>query len=223
MVRRNIQGFAGSTIKLGGKHGTKLISTGRKSTKVIATQALAVARQANKKELKYHQVQAGATLMQSAGVVFLSQITSLDAGTGINQRIGNAVEPTSLIFRLSTLYNPLAASGNQLYRIIVYQSLLTGTAPSVLDYLNTANFYSFKSIDNRFNSVTLMDKTYRVSNDNPQNNHNFKIKIPKNIYYPSASSTPEKNACTVIVISNEPVGLASPFIEGQARFYYKDM
>lgn len=222
MVRRNVQGFNGTTIKLGGKHGTKVISTGRKSTKVIASQALAVARQANKRELKYHRVSQGLTLMSPSGAFLMSQITSLNGGSGVNQRIGNAVEPTSLSFKLTTLYNPLAANGNQCYRVIVYQSLLSGTAPSVLDYLQTADFYSFKSIDNRFNSITLMDKTFRVSQDNPQNNHNFKLKIPKNIYYPTATSTPEKNACSIIVISNEPILLASPWIRGQARFYYKD-
>lgn len=187
-----------------------------------ATKALVIAKKANKKELKYHDVSSGATLMVPTGAGFLTAITSLAQGTGTNQRIGNAVEPKSISLRLSALYNPLATTSGQLYRIIIFQYLLNGTAPNIQEYLQSANFYSMKSIDNRFNTKTLLDKVYSVTSEMPQRAHNIRLKIPKNIYYPNATVTPEKNAVCIFVISNEPTAVNSPFIEGQGRFFFTE-
>lgn len=194
----------------------------KKTVEAKADQALVIAKKANKKELKYHDVSTGATLMIPTGAGFLTAITSLAQGSGSNQRIGNAIEAKSIHLRLSSLYNPLATASSQLYRIIVFQNLLTGTAANILEYLQSASFYSMKSIDNRFNTKTMFDKTYSVSNDNAQRNHNIRLKIPKNIYYPNATSTPEKNAVCIFVISNETTAVNAPFLEGQGRFFFTE-
>lgn len=195
------------------------------SASAKASKALALAKKAQastRQELKYHEVSSGATLMGPAGVVFLGQVTSLSGGTGSNQRIGNAVKPKSIVLRLNTLYNPLAETGGQLYRIIVFQNLLTGSPAAVTEYLNTARYDSFKSIDNRFNTKTLYDQTFSVTQDNPQRNHLIKLKVPKPIYYPGATTTPEKNGVYIICISNEVTLLNSPFIQGRARFFFTE-
>lgn len=174
-------------------------------------------------ELHYHDVTSGAVLMGPAGATFMSTITTIAQGTGTNQRVGNVVRPKGIHLRLSSLYNPLATTGNQLYRIIAFQYLLSGGIGGVTEYLQTASFYSQKSIDNRFNSKTLYDKTFEVSNDHPQRNHFIKLKVPKPIYYPNApGTTPEKNGVAIIVISNEPTLLNSPSIEGTGRYYFTE-
>lgn len=194
----------------------------RTGTAAVAQQALTLAKKANKQELKYHEVSQGASLIGPSGLIFMNAITSLSAGTGSNQRIGNAVNPKSVKLRLSALYNPLAASAGQLYRIIIFQNLLSGSPAAVTDYLLTANFYAMKSIDNRFNTRTLYDKVFSVTNDSPQRSHLISVKIPKPIYYPGATTTPEKNGVFIIAISNEVTLLNAPTLEGTGRFFFTE-
>lgn len=192
------------------------------SAKAVANKALAVARAASKHELKYHNDSQTAHLMGPAGSFFITGNSTIIPGGAFNQRVGNSIEPTTLSLRLSTLYNPLASAASQMYRIIVYQSKVSGLAGAVVDYLQSANFYSMKSVNNRFNNLTLYDKVHMVSADNPQKSHILSIKIPKPIHYPVASGAPEMGAICILVISNEVLLANSPSIEGESRLFFHD-
>lgn len=191
------------------------------TTSEVASRALAIAKKANKTELKYLDTSETATLMIPAGVFFNTDVAGVNAGNGINQRIGKAIKPTHLHMRLTSLYNPLATTGSQCYRIIVYQNLLSGLGSGPTAYLESANFLSMKSVNKRYLSRTIYDKSFTVSNDNPQRIHDLRLKIPLSIYYGS-SNIPEKNAIKILVISNEVTSANSPWLEGHMRLFYTD-
>ena len=197
-----------------------------KTGQSTAQKALALAKKANKTELKYLDTDENPLLVPNvhpAGNYLWSTCNELLQGTANNRRVGNVVTGTSIQIKARGAYNPLALSGGQLYRIIVYQNLNSGINSATTDYLQSTSFYSHKSIDNRFNSVTLYDKVFQVTLDRPQQMHNISLKLKKPmISYGNSSAAPEKNNVQVLVITNEPTQLNSPFIQGQLRFYFTD-
>lgn len=196
-----------------------------KSAKAVATKALKIAKRAeSRNEKKYFDQSTALTLMGPAGsLTFLQGISDISLGPAINQRIGNVVHPTSLHLRLTSTYNPLATSSTQAYRIIVFRNKGKGRIANVNDYLQANNYYSFKSIENRYDTTTLYDKSFTVTNDNAQRIHNLVIPLKgMPIYLPNATGVPEKNGIYFLIISNEPVLLESPFLEGHGRLYYKE-
>lgn len=193
--------------------------------KSTAQKALTLAKKANRTELKYLDTDESPLVPNTppTGQYLWTTCTSMLQGTANNRRVGNLIHGTSLQIKASALYNPLASSAGQLYRLIVFQNLNSGVLSATSDYLQSPNFYSHKSIDNRFNTVTLFDKVFEVTAERPQRMHNITIKLKKPmISYGNSVSAPEKNNIQILAISNEPVGLQAPEISGQVRFFFTD-
>lgn len=195
------------------------------SAKATAQKALKVAKSANAHELKYLDTdQSSLTgIVGPAGTYLWTSCTELLQGTANNRRVGNTVIGTSFDLRCQIEYNPLSAFSNQLVRIIIFQNLNSGVSSATTDYLQSVNFNSHKSIDNRFNTVTLHDQVYEVSADHNMRLIEIRKKLKKKLLtYGNAAAAPEKHNISVLAISSEPVSLQGPILFGQMRLFFHD-
>lgn len=199
----------------------KTSGTYSKSASAKANQALKLAKQANKTELKYRDTSVtSAQSITDTGVYFSTTNHNLSLGTGISDRIGNTVMAKSVHFR-TTFTKHASATASQV-RIIIYKNLNEGVSSTPTDYLETADIMSQKSINHRFDTKTLYDKTFILDTDNPKKIWNYKLKLNWPIHYSITGNTPDKGSFGILYISDEPTNYPTASAGSTSRFFFTD-
>lgn len=189
----------------------------RNTTAAKANAALRIAKKANQKENKYHTTIINPTSVPHTGLI-PPEFCSVAPGDTVNNREGNIIQGSSIKFRGALTKNPSATATR--VRMIVFQYLEPGGLSGATDYLASATINSFKSSNRRFNSRTLMDRTFVLDEADPMKPLNFTIRTPFKIFYQTSGNTPNKNGVYCILISNESVN--QPEVNWQARFQFKE-
>lgn len=192
---------------------------GKRRATSTADKAYALAKKANRKELKYLSFSNASVVslpIPSTGNIY--EQTNVAGGTDNNDRIGNVIQATSIKMK-ATLTKHASASSSMLRVMFVKynQDALT----SVTDVLQTASYLSQKSIEHRYDSKVLFDRTYNVDTDNPKKSFNINLKTKFPIYFGgNLSSDLERNGIFMIVISDEPTN--TPTLSWTSTFYFHE-
>lgn len=184
----------------------------------MANKVARLERQVRKErpELKYKDGVFGLTSVTNAGITWYNY-PLISTGATIEQRIGNVIRPTSLKLKY-TLNKDASATASQVRMIVLQQKNdYTGV---ITDYLESADVNSQKSKDHRFDSVTLLDKTFILDSDKPKRFIDMTIKVPLPMYYDTSGTTPDKNRLVLYFISDESVNY--PTCVGNQRLYYHE-
>jgi len=196
------------------------MARGKKKSRSTSTakKALALAKKANRKELKYLDGVIGITSDQilNTGVTWFN-FPLIATGSTVNNRIGNVIHPTSLKLKY-TMEKHASATATQVRLILLQQK--NDYTGSITDYLQTADINSQKSVDHRYDSKTLLDKSFILDAERPKRFINMSIKVPLSMYYDASSSTPDKNRLVLYLISDE--GTNYPTIVGNQRLYFTE-
>lgn len=187
------------------------------STASKANRALYLAKKAIHQETKFIDTVYAPTLVPNSGLLMTSPC-AVSAGVNYNNRIGNVIQATSLHLRGVIQMNGTAVATR--VRVIIFRNNLSGNPGAVIDYLNTNDINSMKSTDNRYNTQTLMDRTYLVDLENIKKPLNIKLKLNKPIYYGQTGSVPEKFGVFLMAISDEPTN--TPTISWTSRLFFKE-
>lgn len=158
------------------------------------------------------------------------EVALVTPGVGIDQRVGNSINPTSIKCRMDITASGTAIAANKL-RVIAF--IWKGSNnPSFADIVDGSTgadmINSFKPNDARFSSKFLFDRTYSLNPLYPSKYVKFSCKIPKRyaISYSNNPSVPfQANGVYVFYvyeqISGEPItsvwNTSSDF-----RLFYKD-
>lgn len=198
----------------------------RKTADTKATQALRLARQANKTELKYADYALSAGTPGSYTITDLGSVATnpsqgLNAGPDYNQRIGNSVMAKSMHFRTSITKHSSASA--QQVRIIIFRSLNEQRSNLVTQYLQDNNINSQKSVDHRFDTKTLYDRTFVLDEQNPKKIWNYKLKMNWPVHYDPTTGAVDRGAIGIIFISDEnSANLPTLSPNGTARYFFTD-
>jgi len=191
-----------------------------RTTRSTAYRALRVAKQANKKELKWRQGPTFANEVIDSNGTIQTATMLIPAGTSNNERVGNVVYPTSIKIRADVVLNDLLSSS--LLRIIVFQWKSGVPTNMITEILDSASIDAFKSDSNRYKSNFLYDKVHVVSTGTSTSKY-IKLRLkPKKklISYEDGTSNPETNGLYVAAISNALVN--GPTLDMVTRMYYTD-
>ena len=116
---------------------------------------------ANGVEVKFNDVAIGPvnTLNTAASMVLLNGIT---AGTDYNNRIGREIVMRSVLSRINLV---VGANGtNSLVRCILFMDMqCNGSAPTIIQLLETANVYSPLNLNYRDRFKVIWDKQYALN------------------------------------------------------------
>lgn len=181
-----------------------------------ANYAIRLAKKAQvQKELKHNAISNSAAISTTGANYELSTITQGDTN---NTRDGNVIYPTSAKVRMQMTQH---ASATQTFiRVIVYK-WISESPSGITDYLESAAIDSFKSEQNRYQSVTLFDKTYVLTNISTSAMfREFKVKLGGMIAYPEATGVANRNSIYMAVLSSEATN--TPTVDWQSRLYFKD-
>ncbi len=187
-----------------------------KSSYALAKRAYAIAKQNRRaKELKYittvFDSQVG-----TAGT--LTNVSVIGLGDSNNDREGNVINPTSVKLRICMDLNP--SSTDVLIRVIIFQ-WITENPIGLSDYLETISIESFKSDAKRFESRTIYDNVFRLSNSSTKTLcTTIERKLKGFITYPDASTNANKNQTFVALLSDDNTN--QPSIRFNARLYFRD-
>lgn len=196
------------------------MARGKKRSRSTSTakKALALAKKANRKELKYLDGAIGISSDQilNTGVTWFN-FPLIATGATVNTRIGNVIHPTSLKLKY-TMEKNASATASQVRLILLQQK--NDYTGSITDYLQTADINSQKSVDHRYDSKTLLDKSFILDAERPKRFVNMSIKVPLSMYYDASSSTPDKNRLVLYLISDEATNY--PTIVGNQRLYFTE-
>lgn len=193
----------------------------KKSGQSVARKALALAKKANKTELKY--IDASASLQTDAQNIkstgdFQYNFPLISTGATVSTRVGNVIEAKSLNAKIT--FSKHASATASVVRVIMFIWKSDGAPSAVTDYLASASVNGQKAVDHRFDSKTLMDKTYVLDSDNPKKQLNLRKKLNFPIFYDTSGSTPDKNKLVILMISDETTNW--PTFSGNLRLYFTD-
>lgn len=193
----------------------------RRKRKSLAAKAYNLAKKAYKtQELKYNETSVTTAQVYENGYTY--SLSQLSLGTGHDQRIGQVVTPTSLIVKpnWASITTPTVS-----WRLIIFkwnsESPVIG-ASSTSSILETATLNSFKSVQNRFASQILYDKTFYNDNNASTAYHpsQIKIKLNKMINYDTGgTANPNRNGIYFMILNDFAASAAFNF---ESRLYYKD-
>lgn len=192
-----------------------------------AQRALALAKKANRTELKYADYSltaggAGDYTIIDLGSIAFNPTMGLIPNAEHNGRIGNTVQAKSMHFRTTVAWNPNGSTAQQV-RIIVFKWLNEGSPTNVSDYLANDNIQSPKSVDHRFDSKTLYDRTFILSAENPKKIWNYKQKMNWPVHYENTTDRPDRGKLSVLFITDETsANVPVLSTNGTARFFYTD-
>lgn len=197
-----------------------------KSTPTVARKALYLARKANRKELKYVSVSDQlVTLDSSSGVNnYYGQLATMSKGTDVTNRIGDAVEPTSINVKVNMSIPAASSAMSCTIRVILFQWKSETYSAADYQILQDPNdVKSYKNFVNRYQSNFLMDRTYSLSVDGTrQMQISLKRKLSGIIAYPSVGTTtiPNRNGIYILVTSSVPNSDVA--IRYTSRLYFHD-
>lgn len=115
-------------------------------------------------EQKFHNF--GSVIVPTTGGEIVDSINIIAQGSFPFQRVGRKVHLTSFgwRWRLKMLSKTAANDSSDTVRIIIYlDTQCNGTAATVLDLLDDADFQSFNRLASRGRFRTLMDRTYTLT------------------------------------------------------------
>jgi hypothetical protein len=190
----------------------------RKNNNSTAKKALALAKKANQKELKYVQLAPSARTILSAGESITSNQWIISQGTDTNNRVGNVIHSTRLKIQGTLSLNASATSS--FMRVLIYK-YSHELASAVTDILESASYLSQKSIEHRYDSKVLFDRTYNVDSDKPKRMININLKTGFNMYYGSADASDiEKNGLFILMIGDEVTNVPT-FTRAITHYYHE--
>lgn len=158
----------------------------------------------------------------SAGSVF--HVSPISRGTDDSQRNGNFVQARSIAIRFTIE----ADSGTCLRFILFWDKNAQGSNPGVTDLLSTANYQSFRNLDNKTRFDVIMDKVYNMHNYDVSGGSTHMIikkywkKLPhRQVGFDGTSSTPWTNSLHVLLISD--IASDAVYVNGKSRFQFLDL
>ncbi len=187
-----------------------------KSSYSLARKAYSIAKKNQMaKELKYLTTTFNGTVGTSGNLIDISDVSLGDTN---NDRDGNVINPTSVKLRICMEIN--SSSPETLVRVIIFQWLRENPT-GIADYLEAISIDSFKSDVKRFESKTLYDRVYKLSDSGNKNIYDIiSRKLHGMITYPDASTNANKNQTFVALLSDDNTN--QPTINFSARLYFKD-
>lgn len=186
----------------------------------------------NQQELKCFQLLDVAYGSNNA-TPLVSDLTRVTQGTDVQSRIGNVVNPTSLKLRIDVIGEGTELAGNKL-RVVVF--IWKGSDTPVAERIIQGStgqdkINGFKSLQDRFESKFLWDRTYSLNPLYPSKYIKVNCKIPKR--YPisyrinSSVQTPyQANGIYVMMFfgAEDPGGTVSVWqLDFDSRLYFKDV
>ncbi len=187
-----------------------------KNSYSLARRAYAMAKKnQTSKELKYVTTVFD-NLVGTAGS--LTNVSVIGLGNTNNDREGNVINPTSIKLRIDMTLNP--ASSDVLIRVIIFQ-WITENPLNISDYLQTVSIESFKSDVKRFESRTLYDNVFRLSNSGTKTFFTtIKRKMNGYITYPDANTNANRGQTFVALLSDDNEN--KPTVIFNSRLYFRD-
>lgn len=172
-------------------------------------------------EEKIHKVDQSSPGITTAVTGIVHDLTVIPQGDTQFTRDGSSLKP--LQFALKGFLASNVSSTQNTVRIILFRGKLeNGVTPTVTSYLESANVLSFKNHDNRFQTQTLVDRTYHLTNSgtNKRVAVNIEQKLFGHVNYDDATTTIEGGGLYLLIIGDS--NTTPPVFYYKSRMTYTD-
>lgn len=200
----------------------------------VAKRALSKVNSLSKKtEVKTSQVFSAQTIVGDAAHAITTRISSISAGSGRDQRVGNRITGKYGHIHGSVLFNSAASTpDNQWCRIAIFYDKATNetTEPTVFNSVASTDLLEGNSFVSNFNTQTRnrykLLKVINIQRDSQLSmgqEHYFKnsFKMPSRIEYNGSTGTDESKNCVWFAAWSGDQ-LNSPSLFRTVRIWYTD-